>query len=460
MATKKIPYSPPKLERHEVTVVGKHQTFDISASIDFDEPHDVAALMAEFGSPLFVTSEQVLRAQYRSFVNTFTAAGIDTKIAYSYKTNYLPAICAVLHEEGAMAEVVSGMEYDLARSLGVKGKNIVFNGPFKTAKELKQAIRHGALINIDSFDELKMVSEIAAKLKKKARIGIRVNFQFGNNSWTKFGLNIENGDSHRALKIIAADKNLIFEAFHNHSGTFHVNPKVYGRAATLLINEVKKARKLGLAPTTLDFGGGYPSENRLKPIYDAPDGKPLVGNFLTEFAEVILNKVLKNLDLFEGRPIVIFEPGRAVVDSCMRLFSSVVSSKDIPGKGRAVVIDAGVNILPIVCWYDFELEVSFNGKKRHSGKAQPTTVYGPLCMQIDVIRDNIPLPPLDIGSTISISNVGAYCVSQSMQFIQPRPAIVMLGKDGPNLIRRAETWRDMFSLDQIPKHLQNPNSKF
>ena len=402
----------------------------------------------------------MLRAQYQSFQNTFTASGIDTRIAYSYKTNYLPAICAVLHSEGALAEIVSGMEYNLARSLGVDGKDIVFNGPFKSTEELTRAISEQALVNIDGFDELKAVSKIAKSLKKKARIGIRVNFLFGANSWTKFGFNIENGDSNRALMMIAADKNLIFESLHNHSGTFHVDPKVYGRAATMLINEVKKARKLGLAPTTLDFGGGYPSENHLKPVYDVPDGKPLMGNFLKEFAEIILNKVIKNKNLFDGRPIVMFEPGRAVVDSCMRLFSTVVSSKEVPDEGRAIIIDAGVNILPIAYWFDFEIEASFNGKKRRSGKVQPTTVFGPLCMQIDVIRDNIPLPPLEIGDIVSISNVGAYCVSQSMQFIRPRPAIVMLGKNGPSLIRRAETWQDIFSLDHVPEHLRNSNSSF
>lgn len=460
MAPKKKPYFPPKLESHEVTMVGKHQTFDITISSDFDESYDIDALLAKHGSPLFLASEKILRAQYQSFQNTFTGPGIDTRIAYSYKTNYLPAICAVLHSEGAMTEVVSGMEYKLARSLGVPGRDIIFNGPYKSEAELKSAISDGALINIDGFDELKTISGLSAGKRKKARIGIRVNFQFGNMPWTKFGFSIENGDSHQALKKIAADKNLKFEAFHNHSGTFHVDPRVYDRAASLLIEEGKKARRLGLNPTTLDFGGGFPSENRLKPVFDAPGGKPLKGAFLTRFAEAILNKVAKNKDIFGGRPVVILEPGRAVVDSCMRLISTVVSSKSIPGKGCAVVIDAGVNILPTAYWYDYTLETSIERNKKRSGKMQPTTVYGPLCMQIDMIRENIPLPPLEVGSVVSVSNVGAYCVSQSMQFIQPRPAVVMLGKNGPSVIRRAETWRDIFSLDHVPEHLKTPDSSF
>jgi diaminopimelate decarboxylase len=460
MSDKKKPYSPPKLESHEVTVIGKHQTFDITASDEFEEPHDLKALLAEYGSPLFILSEQTLRGQFRSFRDAFTAPGMETRIAYSYKTNYLPAVCAVLHEEGALAEVVSGMEYDLARSLGVPGEDIVFNGPFKRPDELRAAISDGALVNVDGFDELETISGIASGLGRMARVGIRVNFKYGAEPWTKFGFNVENGDSLRALKIIAGDVNLDFEALHNHSGTFHVDPNVYAQAARVMIEEVKRAHKLGLRVKVLDFGGGYRSENKLKPMFDDPNGNAYKGTFLTRVAEAILNKVSKAKDLFEERPVIILEPGRVVVDSCMRLMSTVVATKELSNKRPAVVIDAGVNVLPTAYWYDYDMGQPPDPDVSPTGKIQPTTVFGPLCMQTDVIRDNVLLPPLNAGEMLSIANVGAYCLTQSMQFIQPRPAVVMLAKDGPHLIRRAETSRDIFALDYVPEHIRNPGGTF
>jgi len=460
MSDNRKPYSPPKLESHEVTVIGKHQTFDITASDEFEEPHDLKALLAEYGSPLLILSEQTLRAQFRSFRDAFTAPGLETRIAYSYKTNYLPAVCAILHDEGALAEVVSGMEYDLARSLGVPGEDIVFNGPFKRPDELRAAITDGALVNIDGFDELESISEIASGLGRKARVGLRVNFQYGAEPWTKFGFNVENGDSQRALKIIAGDGNLEFEALHNHSGTFHTDPNVYDQAASVMIDEVKRARKLGLRVKVLNFGGGYRSENKLKPMFDDPKGNAFKGTFLTRVSEAILNKVSKAKDLFEERPVIILEPGRAVVDSCMRLMSTVVAVKELSNKRPAVVIDAGVNILPTAYWYDYDMVQPLDPDVFPTGKIRPTTVFGPLCMQIDVIRDNVLLPPLNAGATLLIANVGAYCLTQSMQFIQPRPAVVMLTKDGPHLVRRAETWRDIFALDHVPEHIRNAGSVF
>ena len=59
-----------------------------------------------------------------------------------------------------------------------------------------------------------------------------------------------------------------------------------------------------------------------------------------------------------------------------------------------------------------------------------------------------------------VANVGAYCHTQSTQFIQTRPATVLLGPEGPELIRRREEWRDVFLLDQIPDRLKPDDCDF
>ena len=81
-------------------------------------------------------------------------------------------------------------------------------------------------------------------------------------------------------------------------------------------------------------------------------------------------------------------------------------------------------------------------------------VYGPLCMQTDKLRTQALLPELEVGDPLAIGNVGAYCHSQSMQFINTRPATVLTGAHGTELIRRRETWRDVFALDWVPDRLR------
>ncbi|MCH8213782.1 MAG: diaminopimelate decarboxylase [Proteobacteria bacterium] len=459
MAERK-PYQAPLIEPLTFTAVSKHLAADILPGGEFDEDYDVADLLDRFGSPLFIVSESTLRSLYRGFRACFTEASIDTRVAYSYKTNYLPAICAILHEEGAWAEVVSGMEYSLARALGVPAKEIVFNGPYKKRDELETALGEGAIVNVDGFDDLAAVAQVAATLGRPARMGIRINFRHGPAPWTKFGFNDENGDSQRALEQIAGDPNLALELLHNHSGTFLLFHDVYAKAADVLIDAARRARELGLAPTTVNFGGGYPSTNRLKPAYDVPGGTHLQGDILFPFAEAICSRVSRAKELFGGRPILMLEPGRALVDSAVQLACTVIAKKDIPGQGKALVVDAGVNLVPTAYWYDHKVDSRPRDDDRTDESLEPVNIYGPLCMQIDILRERALLPPTRVGEPIVISNVGAYCQTQSMQFIQPRPATVLLGPEGPEVIRRRETWRDVFLRDAVPQRLRHHDFAF
>ena len=91
----------------------------------------VEELVEKYGSPLFVFSERKLREQFRRFRRAFETRYPNVEFTWSYKTNYLKAICAILHQEGETAEVVSEFEYEKARRLGIPGNQIVFNGPYK-----------------------------------------------------------------------------------------------------------------------------------------------------------------------------------------------------------------------------------------------------------------------------------------------------------------------------------------
>ena len=105
----------------------------------------VASLIKQYGSPLFVVSEKKLRDNMRRIKRVFAARYPDVLFGWSYKTNYLGAVCNVLHQEGAWAEVVSEFEYQKARQLGVPGDKIIYNGPHKTRDALEKAIEEKGL---------------------------------------------------------------------------------------------------------------------------------------------------------------------------------------------------------------------------------------------------------------------------------------------------------------------------
>ena len=455
MATSEL-YAPPALTPLPFMAFNKHQTHSLMppAHAQADDDYDAAALLGEYGSPLYVVSERRLRRDYRDFLAAFSEPFVDTRIAYSVKTNYLPAVCAVLREEGAWMEVVSGLEYELARALDVPAAEIIMNGPLKTRADIERAVGEGALVNLDNFDELDLVEQVAGALGKTARVGIRISFRYGAAAWTKFGFSDDDGAAERALQRIAHSSSLALELLHHHGGTFVLVHDLYAQAADRLIALARRARELGLAPTMVDFGGGYPSQNALKPAFDLPGGSLRTGNFWFPYAEAILGRLERARELFGGKPTLVLEPGRALVDACTQLLCTVAAKKHIPGEGEAIIVDAGVNLVPTVCYYDHALSLPSEASEGREGRLSPVDVYGPLCMQTDKIREQALLPAMNVGDPLVIGNVGAYCHTQSMQFIHTRPATVLLGEQGPEVIRRRETWRDVFALDQLPERLR------
>jgi diaminopimelate decarboxylase len=192
----------------------------------------VSKLMEEYGSPVFVLSEKTIRETYAEARRAFETRYPKVQFAWSYKTNYLDAICSIFHDEGSWAEVVSGFEFEKALALGVNGSNILFNGPEKSEKDLMLAINHNACIHIDHFDELYLLIETTRKLDKKARVTIRVNMDTGiYPTWDRFGFNYENGEAWNAINRIMLAENLEFVGLHTHIGTYIMATSAYAIAA-------------------------------------------------------------------------------------------------------------------------------------------------------------------------------------------------------------------------------------
>ena len=120
----------------------------------------VSKLMEEYGSPVFVFSEKTIRNTISEARRAFETRYPKVQFAWSYKTNYLDAVCNVFHQEGSWAEVVSGFEYQKALRNGVPGNLIIFNGPDKSVEDLKKAVENRSLIHIDHFDELYSLIEM------------------------------------------------------------------------------------------------------------------------------------------------------------------------------------------------------------------------------------------------------------------------------------------------------------
>jgi diaminopimelate decarboxylase len=410
----------------------------------------VNQLIREFGSPLFVISEKTLRETVKKAKKAFGTRYPKVQFAWSYKTNYLNAICTIFHQEGSWAEVVSGFEYDKAINLGVDGRKIIFNGPDKSEQDLTKAISNDSLIHIDHLDELYSISELSDKLKKRPRVAIRVNMDTGvYPMWDRFGFNYENGQAMDAINKIMHSQNMELVGLHCHIGTFMLSPSAYGTAAARLADlALSVEKKFGHEIKYIDMGGGFASRNTLKGSYlPGADSNPTFDDFAEAISTTLLNSNFKKDKL----PLLILETGRALIDEAGYLLGSVISNKRSSTGRRNTIVDVGVNILFTSFWYDHKITPA----QPFTHYTEDTCLYGPLCMNIDVIRESADLPLLNKGDHLVIHNVGAYNMTQWMQFITLRPNVVLIDLDEkPHLIRSKESVENMNSMERVPSHLK------
>jgi len=384
----------------------------------------VRELTQKFGSPLFVFSEKKIKEQYETFHSAFTSRYPDVTFGWSYKTNYLNAICKIFHKLGAIAEVVSEFEYQKARALGVAGKDIIFNGPYKPYDDLKIAVQEGAKIHVDNLFELNDLEDIADELGIQIPVAIRINMDTGvYPQWSRFGFNYESGEAYDAIKRMYEGGKLYLVGIHSHIGTFMLDANAY-RLATRKIMMLKSLVEVNFKAGIeyIDLGGGFASKSNLKGVYQSAD---VVVPSADEYAQAITDTIYE-MNQSETLPKLYLETGRALIDEAGYLLTSVHGYKRFPDGKKGYILDAGVNLLYTSTWYNFTIETD----KRYSGENEPSVLNGPLCMNIDVIEDNIMLPPLDRGSVLSISPVGAYNYTQAMQFIRYKPAAVLIDEHG------------------------------
>lgn len=448
---KKLHYERPIIQRLNAGIMSKFGTKTEHTPVTHIEGNSVKSLLSKFGSPLFVISEKAIRQTYREANRAFKTRYPKVQFAWSYKTNYVNAICNVFHQEGSWAEVVSGFEYQKALQNGVPGNKIIFNGPDKSETELALAIDNNSLIHIDHLDELYLIKELATQSKKKPRVAIRVNMDTGVYPiWDRFGFNYENGQAWDAINKIVLNDQMELVGLHCHIGTFMLAPSAYGLAASklsdLALNIKKKFKK---TVQYIDVGGGFASRNTLKGSYlQGVDIAPSFDSFAEAITTAILNAGFGKDEL----PLLILETGRALIDDAGFLLGSVISNKRLSDGRRATILDFGVNVLFTSFWYDHKITPA----QEFGQYTEDAVLYGPLCMNIDVVRENITLPPLKRDDQVVVHSVGAYNMTQWMQFIALRPAIVMIDKnDKAHVIRKRETLKSIENEEVMPAHLKD-----
>ena len=119
----------------------------------------IEPIVGKYGEAFYILDTEQIKINYTELLNAFRKYYRNTYISYSYKTNYTPEICKIIDELGGYAEVVSQMEMEIARRLGIDYEKIIFNGPYKDPDAVRTLLLNGGIVNIDSLYDYKIVEE-------------------------------------------------------------------------------------------------------------------------------------------------------------------------------------------------------------------------------------------------------------------------------------------------------------
>lgn len=383
-----------------------------------------------YGTPVYVFDEGAFAENYRLFYSTMKSAYAGYEIAYSYKTNYTPYICSTVKRLGGYAEVVSGMEYHIAKKLGYEDSRIVFNGPCK-GQEGIDAFLNGCIVNADSLDELAALCRAARENPERSlKIGLRINLQIGQSFISRFGM--EESDIPRAKELVSSVENLRIAGLHCHISRCRGLDPWQKRTEFML---ALADRYFGSELDYLDLGSGM--FGSMAPEFAAQfDKVPTYG----EYAQVTAALVAQH---YKGRkgPVLFTEPGTTLINRFVSVAARVEAIKTLQGKPIAILNCSEHNLGETCMLKQLPMEVVPCGNPQSRYTGMDFTGY--TCLEQDVMYTGFH-GHIAQGDYVVFGNTGGYSNVYKPPFIRPNcPMVAAKPEGGWALMKRGETFEDL-----------------
>lgn len=411
---------------------------------------DTVDLAKEYGTPLFVYSEEQIRKNCRDFVSSMKKNyGENGMVLYANKAFSCKYMCRICKEENMGLDVVSGGEIYTAKSAGFPMEKVYFHGNNKTDSELRIALESGVgRIVVDNIFELERLNRIAEKFDKKADILLRIkpgidahthSFIRTGQIDSKFGFALETGEALEAVKEALKFKHLELVGLHCHIGSqiFDINP--FEHAAEVMLNFMYDIKEqTGIVISELNLGGGfgikYLEEDKPSPFTDYMDRVCVV---VKETCEKL------NMDI----PFILIEPGRSIIGAAGITLYTVGAVKQIPNIRTYVSVDGGMTDNPRYILYQSKYEI-LCANKANEERCETVTLAGKCCESGDLLGENMPIQKVESGDIIAVLSTGAYNYSMASNYNRiPRPPVVAVNDAKASLIIKGETYEDVCKND-------------
>ncbi len=399
-------------------------------------------LAERFGTPLYVYSASTIRERFRAFDRAFR--GIAHTVCYSVKANSNLTILRMLARLGSGFDVVSGGELERVRRANRQAaKRVVFSGVGKTTDEIRAALKAGILLfNVESESELRVLADCAARLRKTARVALRVNPDVPAETHPyistglhqhKFGIPI--ADARALYKEASRSKSLEVAGVSVHIGSQICDLQPFSAAMERVGELVSQLRADGHNIRFVDAGGG------LGISYQNGDSMEF-SDYVAQYAEAIIRPLRKL------RVHLLLEPGRSIVAPAGALLTRVLYKKG-NGSKNFLVVDAAMNDLIRPSLYSAHHEI-VPTELDPEWKSNKVDVVGPICETGDFFARGRELPSVPEGALLAILDAGAYGMALASNYnTRPRAAEILVDGKSAKQIRRRESVSDLIRLENV-----------
>lgn len=395
-------------------------------------------MIEDYRTPCYIFDRNDFERNVQMFKNTLTKYfNNNWKLGYSFKTNYLPYLLRCAKRSGCYAEVVSEKEYLLAKMIGFKTEEIIYNGPLKTKSTFIETCIHGGIVNVDSQREIEWLGELPHD--QKFSIGIRVNFDLERllpghtlmgSEGGRFGFCCDNGELNNAITKIKKFRNITINYLHMHVSSRTKSVSIYKEIVKKACDIIDKE---SLELSFIDVGGSF---------FGGGDDGSSYEKYVMAIKETLFACKKEKLGL-------IVEPGASVVASSFSYLVEVADTKRTTLNNFVVTDGSRLHIDPFFARSSYSYELYSNGSEHINTQV----ITGFTCMEKDRIMKLDKLEELFPGDKILFKTVGSYTMCMNSDFISSEPRVYAKYNDSIYLVRK-EKDINMFLANDVLEEIK------
>ena len=407
---------------------------------------DGVELAAEYGTPLYVLDEEVIRQNCRTYVEAMhDAFGPDAAPLFASKALCFKGIYPIVESEGMCVDVVSPGEIYTALAAGFPAGKMFFHGTNKTDSDIEYGVMSGVgHFVVDNLNELAILDNVCEKQGVKQKVLLRLTCGLDPHTLeaintgkvdSQFGVPIDTGQADNFVKEAMSCGNISVEGFHSHVGSQIFESDSFNRQVEILAEYAAKCRdEYGLTVKVLNIGGGFGVR------YTEEDPKLNIPERINEIKghlEAACEKY--NLEM----PTVYMEPGRSIVADAGVTLYTTGGIKEVKGYRNYVTVDGGMTDNPRYALYKSEYTV-LNASRASENADFECTIAGRCCESGDRVAEDIKIAKPERGDIVAVLTTGAYNYSMASNYNRiPRPAMVMIKDGSSRLVIKRESFEDL-----------------